>query len=62
MSDKKIRDDVMAKGSGLNSLFLQRKKLVLLYIYSEVQGGSSFVDHSCYFCLVFVMLSCASVY
>ena len=32
---KKIRDDVMAKGNGLNSLFLQRKKLVLLYIYSE---------------------------
>ena len=24
--------------------------------------GASFVDHLCYFCLVFVMLSCASVY
>ena len=26
------------------------------------QGGTSFVDHLCYFCLVFVMLSRASVY
>ena len=26
------------------------------------QGGAFFVDHLCYFCLVFVMLSCASVY
>ena len=26
------------------------------------QGGASFVDHLRYFCLVFVMLSCASVY
>ena len=26
------------------------------------QGGSSFVDHSCYFCCVFAMLSCESVY
>ena len=26
------------------------------------QGGTSFVDHSCYSCLVFVLFSCASVY
>ena len=30
--------------------------------YWPFQGGASFVDHLCYFCLVFVMLSCASVY
>ena len=23
-----------------------------------MHGGTSFVDHSCYFCLVFVILSC----
>ena len=38
---KKIRDDVMAKGNGLNSLFLQRKKIVLLYIYSEFNKKSN---------------------
>ena len=32
------------------------------YFYLPFQGGTSFVDHSCYFCLVFVMLSAASVY
>ena len=32
------------------------------YFYWPFQGGASFVDHLCYFCLVFVMLSCASVY
>ena len=32
------------------------------YFYQLFQGGASFVDHLCYFCLVFVMLSCASVY
>ena len=26
-----------------------------------IQSGASSVDHFCYFCLVFVMLSCASV-
>ena len=26
------------------------------------QGGTSFVDRLCYFCLVFDMVSCASVY
>ena len=30
--------------------------------YWPFQGGASFVYHLCYFCLVFVMLSCASVY
>ena len=30
--------------------------------YRPFQGGASFVAHLCYFCLVFVMLSCASVY
>ena len=29
--------------------------------YWPFQGGASFVDHLCYFCLIFVML-CASVY
>ena len=32
------------------------------FFYLPFQGGASFVDHLCYFCLVFVMLSCASVY
>ena len=32
------------------------------YFYWPFQGGASFVDHLCYFCLVFVMLSCVSVY
>ena len=27
------------------------------YFYWRFQGGTSFVDHLCYFCLVFVMLS-----
>ena len=27
------------------------------YIYWPFQGGTSFVDHLCYLCLVFVMLS-----
>ena len=26
------------------------------YFYLPFQGGASFVDHLCYFCLVFVML------
>ena len=26
------------------------------YFYWQIQGGASFVDHLCYFCLVFVML------
>ena len=32
------------------------------YFYWLFQGGASFVDHLCYFRLVFVMLSCTSVY
>ena len=32
------------------------------YFYLPFQGGTSFVDHSCYIWYVFVMLSCASVY
>ena len=31
------------------------------YFYRPFQGGTSFVDHLCYICLVFVMLH-ASVY
>ena len=31
------------------------------YFYWPFQGIASFVDHLCYFCLVFVKLSCASV-
>ena len=27
-----------------------------------VQGGASFVDHLCYFCLAFVMHLCATFY
>ena len=27
------------------------------YFYWPFQGGTSFVDHLCYFCLMFVMLS-----
>ena len=30
--------------------------------YWPFQGGTSFVDHSCYFCCVFDILLCASVY
>ena len=30
--------------------------------YWPFQGGASFVDRLCYLCLVFVMLSCASVH
>ena len=32
------------------------------YFYQPFQGGTSFVDHLCHFCLVFVMLLCVSVY
>ena len=32
------------------------------YIYWQFQGGTSFVDHLCHFCLVFVMRSSMSVY
>ena len=32
------------------------------YFYWLFQGGTSFEDHSCYFCRVFVMLLWASVY
>ena len=35
---------------------------LIKYIYWPFQGGASFVDHLCYFCLVFVMFSRASVY
>ena len=28
------------------------------YLYCLFQGSTSFVDHLCYLCLVFVMLSC----
>ena len=30
----------------------------LKYFYGPFQGGTSFVDHLCYLCLLFVMLSC----
>ena len=32
------------------------------YFYWPFQGSASFVDHLCYFCLVFVVLLCTSVY
>ena len=32
------------------------------YFYYLFQGGISFIDHSYYFCRVFVMILCASVY
>ena len=32
-------------------------KLPVKYFYLPFQGGTSFVDHLCYLCLVFVMLS-----
>ena len=32
------------------------------YFYWPFQGGASFLDHLCYFFLVIVLLSCASVY
>ena len=32
------------------------------YFYWPFQGSASFVDHLCYFRLVFVMLTCTSVY
>ena len=32
------------------------------HFYLPFRIGASFLDHLCYFCLVFVMLSCASVY
>ena len=41
---------------------LARREPLVKYLYWPVQGGTSFVDHLCYFCLVLVMLSCASVY
>ena len=28
------------------------------YVYWPFQGGASFLDHFCYLCIVFVMLSC----
>ena len=33
-----------------------------IYFYWPFQNGASFVDHLCYFCLGFVILSCVSVY
>ena len=30
-------------------------------LYRPFQGGTSFVDHLCYICLFFVMLSCLVV-
>ena len=42
-------------GSSCVELVLDKDKCVL-------NGGASFVDHLCYFCLVSVMLPCASVY
>ena len=32
------------------------------YFYWSFQGGTSFLDHLCYSCLVFLMHSCTSVY
>ena len=32
------------------------------YFYGQFQGGDSFVDHLCYFCLVFVMFSCICLF
>ena len=29
----------------------------VIYFYCQFQGGASFMDHLCSFCLVFVMLS-----
>ena len=33
-----------------------------IFLQTGLKMGASFVDHFYYFCLVFVMLSCASVY
>ena len=41
---------------------LNRLKSSSKQCYCPFQGGASFVDHLCYFCLVFVILLCASVY
>ena len=45
-----------------SSLFIFILSHPVKYFYWPFKGGASFVDHLCYFCLVFVMLSCASVY
>ena len=42
-------------------VMLKSVKLVIK-VDLPFQGGTSFVDHACYFCLVFVMFVCASVY
>ena len=31
--------------------------MTLKYFYRPFQGGTSFVHHLCYFCIVFVMLT-----
>ena len=46
-------------GAPLN-WFKPSSKIFLLA--GPFQGGASFVDHLWYFCLVFVMLLCTSVY
>ena len=30
-------------------------------MFTDLPGGASFVDHFCYLCFVFVMLSCLSI-
>ena len=40
---------------------MSHARVVFPLIY-RIQGGASFVNHLCYFCLVFVMLSCASFF
>ena len=49
----------MCMGKSITIQRVYRKNCFLLCVCSNV---SSFVDHLCYFCLVFVMLSFASVY
>ena len=45
-----------------NSIWLKWLRMSKNAFWWPFQGGTSFVDHSCCFCRVFVMLSCASVY
>ena len=48
-------DLIIAKETGQLLLTIKIK-------ITRLPRRTSFVDHSCYFCLVFVMLLCASVY
>ena len=52
---------VMYASCNMSASFKTGLRPPVKYFYRPFQGGTSFVDHLCFFCLVFVLSLCTSV-